>query len=86
MDEAEAQMRRNMANMSPEAMMKLWLPAGMQGLDQFQKMFWSQVGKGFSATGSGAGNVGAAKEEPKPSAGEGSRRGAQEGSGGEEKA
>ena len=50
MDEAETHLRRNMSSMGPEAIMKLWLPAGMQGLDQFQKMFWNQVGKGFGST------------------------------------
>jgi hypothetical protein len=89
MDEAESQMRRNMANMSPEAMMKLWLPAGMQGLEQFQKMFWSQVGKGFGATGSSGGErpkPGSGGEAPKPSASEGARRGAEDRQGGEDKA
>ena len=31
---------------SPEALLKTWLPAGAQGLEQLQKMFWSQFGAG----------------------------------------
>ncbi|MGE5548149.1 MAG: DUF6489 family protein [Solirubrobacterales bacterium] len=28
--------------MEPEAMIKTWLPAGVQGMEQLQKMFWAQ--------------------------------------------
>ncbi len=38
----EQRMRSALATMDPEAMMKMWLPAGMQGLEQLQKFFWSQ--------------------------------------------
>ena len=31
--------------MDPEALMKTWMPLGVQGLEQAQKMFWSQMGK-----------------------------------------
>jgi hypothetical protein len=27
-------------------MVKTWLPAGLQGLEQMQKMFWSTLAKG----------------------------------------
>ena len=27
-------------------MMKTWLPAGIQGMEQMQKLFWSQFSKG----------------------------------------
>ena len=27
-----------------EALMKMWMPGGMQGLDAMQKMFWSMAG------------------------------------------
>ncbi len=30
--------------MDPEAMMKAWMPAGTEGLENLQKMFWSQFG------------------------------------------
>ena len=37
--------------MEPEVLLKTWLPAGVQGLEQLQKMFWTQ----FTANGSGGG-------------------------------
>ena len=42
MKELQAKMLENIANLDPENMMKTWLPAGIQGLEQMQKMFWSQ--------------------------------------------
>tara|TARA_R110002072_G_scaffold74002_1_gene175619 strand:- start:54 stop:299 length:246 start_codon:yes stop_codon:yes gene_type:complete len=42
MKELQAKMLENIANLDPESMMKTWVPAGMQGLEQMQKMFWSQ--------------------------------------------
>ncbi|MFI4987446.1 MAG: DUF6489 family protein [Alphaproteobacteria bacterium] len=47
----EQRMRAALGTMDPEAMVKMWLPAGMQGLEQFQKLFWPQG----TATGPGAG-------------------------------
>jgi hypothetical protein len=31
--------------MDPETLMKTWMPLGVQGLEQAQKMFWAQFGK-----------------------------------------
>ncbi len=31
-------------SMDPEAMMKAWMPAGAEGWENMQKMFWSQFG------------------------------------------
>lgn len=42
MQQAEAQMSAAFKDMTPDAMLKAWLPAGMEGLDQMQKAFWSQ--------------------------------------------
>jgi hypothetical protein len=42
MKELQAKMLENINNLDPENMMKTWLPAGMQGLEQMQKMFFSQ--------------------------------------------
>ena len=40
--------------MDPEALMKLWLPGGVQGLAQMQERFWSQLMSGMAgAAGSG---------------------------------
>ena len=32
-----------MAAMDPEALIKTWMPSGMQGFEQMQKAFWSQM-------------------------------------------
>ncbi len=42
MGEVEKRMKAALDAMSPEALLKTWLPAGMQSLDEMQKMFWSQ--------------------------------------------
>lgn len=43
MRELEERMRANIQAMSPESILKTWMPAGMQGADQLQKMFWGQM-------------------------------------------
>ena len=48
----EDRMRANLAAMEPEAMLKTWLPAGMQGFEKLQEMFLGQMG---GQTGGGAG-------------------------------
>jgi hypothetical protein len=55
MAELQKRMMANIQAMDPETMMKTWLPMGLQGLEQVQKMFWSQMGKA----------AGGAKPEPK---------------------
>jgi hypothetical protein len=42
MKELQKKMLENINNLDPENMMKTWFPAGMQGLEQMQKMFFSQ--------------------------------------------
>ena len=49
MAEAEARMREAFAKLTPEAMVKLWFPAGLEGWEQMQKQFWSQFGAGTGA-------------------------------------
>jgi hypothetical protein len=44
--ELQERMSANLAAMDPETMIKTWLPAGLQGLEQMQKMFWSALSKG----------------------------------------
>ena len=34
-----------MRSMDPEALMKTWMPAGIAGLEQWQKMFWQAFNK-----------------------------------------
>jgi hypothetical protein len=43
MREVEDRMVASMQAMEPEALMKNWLPASMQGLENFQKMFWNAM-------------------------------------------
>ena len=41
--EMQKQMLTNIEAMSPEAMLKTWFPATVQGWDELQKLFWSQL-------------------------------------------
>lgn len=42
MTQVQERMTASLQAMEPEAMLKTWLPAGVQGMEQLQKMFWSQ--------------------------------------------
>jgi len=53
--EIEERMRANLAAMDPETLMKTWVPANFQGLEQIQKAFWSQM-MGAAASGAGSDN------------------------------
>jgi hypothetical protein len=44
--EVEERMRAGVKALDPDAMLKTWLPAGMQGLDKLQEMFLGQMGGG----------------------------------------
>jgi len=44
MEELEGKMQDNIRNLSPEEMVKTWMPATMQGFSDMQKIFWSQMG------------------------------------------
>lgn len=37
----EDRMSANIDAMAPEALLKTWLPASFQGMEQLQKMFWA---------------------------------------------
>jgi hypothetical protein len=57
MKELEERLRENIKAMNPESMVKTWLPASIQGAEQLQKMFWSQVQQtmsGITNTATGA--------------------------------
>lgn len=45
MKEIEGRMKANMESMDPETLVQTWMPVGVQGFEQLQKMFWSQMGK-----------------------------------------
>ena len=49
MKEMEEQMRENIRSLDPETMLKTWLPATIEGLDNVQKIFWDQMGPGAVA-------------------------------------
>ena len=42
MRQIQERMTASLSAMEPEAMLKTWLPAGVQGMEQLQKMFWAQ--------------------------------------------
>jgi hypothetical protein len=45
MEEIGKRMSAGLEAMDPETLMKTWMPLGVQGLEQAQKMFWAQFGK-----------------------------------------
>jgi hypothetical protein len=46
MAELEERMRANLKSLDPETMLKTWLPAGLNGFEQLQEMFFAQMGRG----------------------------------------
>lgn len=44
MEDLEKRLQDNIQNLSPEEMVKTWMPATFQGLGEMQKMFWAQMG------------------------------------------
>lgn len=50
MQQTQERMTQYLDGMDPETLVKTWLPAGIQGWEQIQKAFWSQLaGAGGSA-------------------------------------
>jgi hypothetical protein len=43
MAELEQQLRSNIQSMTPDAMIRTWLPTSLQNVEQAQKVFWSQI-------------------------------------------
>ena len=56
MEEIGKRMSAGLEAMDPEALMKTWMPLGVQGLEQAQKMFWAQFGKAAGDDKGRAGN------------------------------
>ena len=53
----EKRLRENINAMSPENILKTWLPAGLQNVEQAQNLFWSQMQQtlsGMASTATGA--------------------------------
>ena len=47
----QERMTANLAAMDPETMIKTWMPMGLQGLEQMQKAFWSQMSQAAGPAG-----------------------------------
>lgn len=53
MEKLQSEMMKRFAEMDPDALVKLWFPAGVKGWEDMQKAFWSQFGKGHQGKDSG---------------------------------
>lgn len=47
----EERMKKTLSAMEPEALFSMWLPAGVQGLEQWQKFLWSRLTGGSDSGG-----------------------------------
>ncbi len=47
----QERMSANLAAMDPETLIKTWMPMGLQGLEQMQKAFWSQMSQAVKPGG-----------------------------------
>jgi hypothetical protein len=65
MNDMQQRMKASLSAMDPESIMKNWLPAGLQGAEQMQKMFWSQMQQAFSGMMSGANTLSGFAERDK---------------------
>ncbi len=67
--EMQRRMLESLAAMDPEALFKTWLPSGLQGWEQLQKSFWSQMtgagGKEPGKTGTEKSAAGKTSGRPK---------------------
>ncbi len=43
MGEIENRLKKSMQAMEPDALIKMWLPASISGLEQWQKLVWSRL-------------------------------------------
>ncbi|WP_207485337.1 DUF6489 family protein [Arenibaculum pallidiluteum] len=51
MQQLQERLSANLQAMDPETMLKTWLPASIQGIEQIQKAFWSQMTAAMGRTG-----------------------------------
>ncbi len=49
--EVQERLLEGLKAMEPEALFKVWLPAGLQGWEQLQKQFWGQMGRAARPSG-----------------------------------
>jgi hypothetical protein len=54
LEQLKDRMLKGLAGMEPEALLKAWMPLGMQGMEQMQK-FWQQFAPGAARGGKGGG-------------------------------
>lgn len=69
MGEMEQRLRENIQAMTPDKIIQTWMPAGMQNMEQAQKLFWSNIQQtmsGIAATTTGAMNAFAEQGGRKP--------------------
>ncbi len=59
--EMQDKMKQNLSAMEPEAMMKLWFPASVQGFGDLQKMMWEQMSSMMPGAGTGGTKSGGRK-------------------------
>ena len=52
LEQLQQQLSSYLKSTDPEAMLKLWLPEGIKGLNQIQEHFWQQVMTGMTSGGS----------------------------------
>jgi len=60
MEQLEAQLQKQIAAMEPEQLLKTWLPVGLSGFEQAQKIFWEQMkaaGQVMQGAGQGSGST-----------------------------
>ena len=62
MAELQKRMMANLQAMEPEQLFKTWLPAGLQGWEQLQKAFWTQMSAAGRDTRPGDKSAGDKKE------------------------
>ena len=43
MEDIETRMKKTLTSMEPDALFKMWLPAGVQSLEQWQKFIWATM-------------------------------------------
>ena len=43
LEDVEVRMKKTLGAMEPDALFKMWLPAGVQSMEQWQKFIWSTM-------------------------------------------
>lgn len=46
MKSLQERMNASLAAMDPETMLRTWMPAGIQGMEQLQRLFWTHLAAG----------------------------------------